>query len=424
MSTYLVGVMLAGIGIGMVCNEIMPFSKGFAARDSEVHGLLDNRLVGATYSDCLPEVQCSCPRGASFPLIISPGKNGSNSAEVLMEFIEEHSEFIAHVLNDHGAVLFRSWNVNTAKDFERVAQLSVKPDSLFDGVYLGTSPRLPAVDGTRFVYTASEIPSWVAVSPHLEMSFKRKGVPTKILFWAKTPNMGPGGETPLVDFRQVWRDMRDELRNAFDRKGGVRYTRCYYSQQAGGSRSLWPWTTHPSFQKSWEAMFHTDDKDKAVRLAEEQGFTAEWIYGDANVLRLTHVMNATRTHPISGDKHWNNHFGVLHASGWISEYSNAFHRAGDWRFKLEMIASYAYMKMFTLLSQFALGSDGVGTQVTFGDGSSISDDDTEYIRSLIWRNAVVSPWQSGDVAFIDNYRIAHGRQPFSGERVILTTWVE
>jgi len=422
--TKMIGMMLVGMGVGMICNEIMPFSKGFQATDSEVRDGGATVDIDACTCVLYDIVRCSCPPKRTFPLIISPGTNSSASADTLMQFIESNAEFIDDSLLKHGALLFRGWDIDSAMKFQRVAQLSVLPDTLFDGIYLGTSPRLPAVDGTQFVYTASEIPGWVAVSPHLEMSFKKSGVPSKICFYADTPNQGPGGETPLVDFRQVWRDMRDDLREKFDRRGGVRYVRHYFSAQKGGAKSLYPWTTHPSFQKSWEDMFHTNDKKTAARLAEEQGFTADWVYGDADVLRLTHRMNATRSHPVTGALTWNNHFAVLHSSGWISEYSNAFHRVGDWRFKLEMIASYAYMKVFTALSQFALGSDGVGTQVTFGDGSSVSSGDVEYIRSLIWRNAVVSPWQQGDVAYIDNYRIAHGRQPFKGFRRILTTWVE
>ena len=101
------------------------------------------------------------------------------------------------------------------RDFESVSIACVSPELPFDGLYGGSSPRLPAVDGTQYVYTASEIPPWVIVSSHLEMSFKKFGVPKKILFWADVPNTGIGGETPLVDYRQVWREMRPDIAQRF-----------------------------------------------------------------------------------------------------------------------------------------------------------------------------------------------------------------
>ena len=63
-------------------------------------------------------------------------------------------------------------------------------------------PRLPQVEGCKYVHTASEFPGWRIVPAHMEMSFRRDP-PRKIFFFAESPNTSPGGETPLVDFRQV-----------------------------------------------------------------------------------------------------------------------------------------------------------------------------------------------------------------------------
>ena len=34
-----------------------------------------------------------------------------------------------------------------------------------------------------------------------------------------------------------------------------------------------------------------------------------------------------------------------------------------------------------------------------------------------------TPWQTGDVALVDNYLVMHGRRPFEGERRILASLV-
>jgi alpha-ketoglutarate-dependent taurine dioxygenase len=31
------------------------------------------------------------------------------------------------------------------------------------------------------------------------------------------------------------------------------------------------------------------------------------------------------------------------------------------------------------------------------------------------------PWESGDVALIDNHQVMHGRRPFSGQRSVLAS---
>jgi hypothetical protein len=90
-----------------------------------------------------------------------------------------------------------------------------------------------------------------------------------------------------------------------------RYVRQYFSQQRGGRDSLWPWTHHPGFTKSWEAMFNTTDFHRAVALAEAEGFKAEWAHGDARVLKLSHDMPATRRHPVTGRTVWSNHLAVI-----------------------------------------------------------------------------------------------------------------
>ena len=90
-----------------------------------------------------------------------------------------------------------------------------------------------------------------------------------------------------------------------------RYVRQYFSEQKGGRDSLWPWTHHPGFTKSWEAMFNTTDVSRAVALAEAEGFKAEWAHGDARVLKLSHDMPATRKHPVTGRTIWSNHLAVI-----------------------------------------------------------------------------------------------------------------
>ena len=47
-----------------------------------------------------------------------------------------------------------------------------------------------------------------------------------------------------------------------------------------------------------------------------------------------------------------------------------------------------------------------------------------HVRTLFWRNAVIAPWQQGDLIVLDNRRVAHARMPFAtqGARKLWVAW--
>ena len=173
-------------------------------------------------------------------------------------------------------------------------------------------------------------------------------------------------------------------------------------------------------------MFNTTEPSVAAKQAEEQGFTVEWMHGEAMMMRLTHSLGALRTHPVTGAVTWNNHLAVVHHSGWEDEYAAAYLRpGGSLRWMVQMLGSYVFLRAFGALTELVLGSESLGTQVFYGDdGGEIPAADVLHLRKLIWRNAYVAPWEHGDVVFLDNNRVAHGRQAFEGPRRVLVTWAE
>jgi hypothetical protein len=64
-----------------------------------------------------------------------------------------------------------------------------------------------------------------------------------------------------------------------------------------------------------------------------------------------------------------------------------------------------------------------GKSISFGDGSPISG---EVLRQVIALGDVLTfdlPWQTGDVAFVDNFLVMHGRRPYTGDRRVLASLV-
>jgi alpha-ketoglutarate-dependent taurine dioxygenase len=65
------------------------------------------------------------------------------------------------------------------------------------------------------------------------------------------------------------------------------------------------------------------------------------------------------------------------------------------------------------------GEDGLPRNAHLGDGGPIPDADLTAIRAAYARASLVLPWRPGDVMLVDNLLMAHGREPFTGDRRIL-----
>ena len=65
------------------------------------------------------------------------------------------------------------------------------------------------------------------------------------------------------------------------------------------------------------------------------------------------------------------------------------------------------------------GEENLPTHAYYGDGTPISDEELYEVRRVMWDNAIAFRWERGDVLLLDNYLVAHGRNPYEGPRKIL-----
>ena len=56
-----------------------------------------------------------------------------------------------------------------------------------------------------------------------------------------------------------------------------------------------------------------------------------------------------------------------------------------------------------------------------GYTSNFDDADVQSAVEIAYDHVFDLPRESGDVALIDNYRVMHGRRPFSGQRSVLAS---
>lgn len=333
------------------------------------------------------------------PLVVEPGD--VRTADALIEWIHAQRALFDDKVVHHGAVLFRGWEVFDAPTFERVAR-ALDPHLKND--YLGTSPR----DGlTEYVFSASELPPYYPIPQHCEMSFT-KTPPNRLFFCALSPNTPPGGETPLVDFRRVYRDLDPEVRARFEAKG-VTNIRNYVGPEGGSKFDLWK-------LKRWDEMFQTTDKDVVAKRCAEEGFEATWT--PSGQLRLVNTQPAVKAHPQTGEPTWYNHSQVFHLSAAAGEYKRIVKRTGITKFRFLR----RFSQVMVGLKRLTTESADQAMHCTYGDGSPIPDADMEKVRDAIWKNMVAYSWQRGDVVAIDNNAVSHGRMPYEGPRTVAVAW--
>lgn len=337
-------------------------------------------------------------RDDGLPLVVAAA--GNADPEALCDWLRERPDWVQDRLTAHGAVLFRGFAVSEARTFERMAR-AIDPE--LKNEYLGTSPRDVL---TAYTFSASELPPFYPIPQHCEMSFTASP-PRRVFFCCLGPPQSGGGETPLVDFRKVWRDLPPDVRKRFE-EGGIRIVRNYAGPGAAGR-------LNPFQLKGWADMFQTTDRARVEATCREQGFEATWTDGDG--LRLVSSQPVTRDHPLTGETVWYNHVTSFHVSAASGEYDHIVRLRPTLRNRC-----FRQLARVLVALQRRRPSDEMAMQCTYLDGSEIPDADLDAVRDTVWRHLVVEPWQHGDVVAIDNFAVAHGRLPYRGPRQVAVAW--
>jgi alpha-ketoglutarate-dependent taurine dioxygenase len=335
--------------------------------------------------------------GGDTPLQVRARQDAS--LEGLCEWLGTHASWVQEALIRHGALLLRGFDVETPADFERVAR-AIDPD--LQNEYLGTSPR----DGlTEHVFNASELPDFFPIPQHCEMSFCAR--PPRRVFFCCLAEPAPGsGETPVCDFRAVWRDLAPEIRERFISRG-IRIVRNYAPPGAQPG--------DPTQLKGWDEMFLTTDRAAVEAKCREEGFEPSW--GEDGGLKLVHTQPVYRDHPTTGERAWHNHLTTFHRGTALAEYRRiAAYRKSERHHNLLEVARALDAELRSK------DPEAQSMHCTHEDGSEIDDADIEAVRDAIWRHLVVTPWQRGDILVLDNHSTSHGRLPYEGPRHVAVCW--
>lgn len=273
---------------------------------------------------------------------------------------------IDRVLSTVGGILFRGFSVSTPIDFKRFAASFGAPLASYE---FGSTPRSKVFTG---VYSSTEYPAHQFIPLHNEQAYTRPW-PSRIWFHCMKASE-TGGETPIADSRLVYQRMPTEIREQFASRE-LLYVRNY-----SGALDL-----------PWQKVFNTEDRSQVERYCQDNDI--EWQWKDDGELQTRQRCAAVLQHPENGEWVWFNQAHLFHVS------------AIEPSVRASLLA--------------AVGEENLPRHVYFGDGSAIPDALLDSVREVYRQTAISFPWQAGDILMLDNRLVAHGRNPYTGDRKVI-----
>jgi alpha-ketoglutarate-dependent taurine dioxygenase len=300
--------------------------------------------------------------GQALPLVIEPAVAAASID--LVRWATENRARIEGDLDRYGAILFRGFALKSVADFEAVAS-AVYP------LYGGYGD-LPNAGVSDTIYKSTPYPPDKWILFHNESSHLQS-YPLRISFFCLRA-AETGGETPILDCREVYRRLEPGLRDRFETEG-LMYVRNFIE----------------GFDVPWHQFFKTTDKAAVEALCSRDQVTCEWTAG--NGLRLRQRTRAVARHPRTGEKSFFNQVQLHHVSCLDPETRHS---------------------LLALLKE-----EDLPRNVYYGDGTPIDDAVMATLNDLFMSLATSAPWQTGDMIMLDNMMIAHARKPFTGAREIV-----
>ncbi|WP_394750400.1 TauD/TfdA family dioxygenase [Spongiimicrobium salis] len=296
------------------------------------------------------------------------------SKEEFISFYRKNKELIENNLMVHGAIKFRGVAIDSIDSFQEITHsISTKFLSYIDG----NSPRTKL---TGSVYTSTEYDASQKITMHNELSYSKKW-PGKIFFSCITPAQ-MGGETLLADSRTILQKMDKEIVSEIGRKG-VTYVRNLH-----GGTGMGP---------SWMDTFETNDKQELENYCTSYDIDFSWKEND-----LLHVKQSSKgilQHRTTNESVWFNQIDQFHPL-----------HLGDELYET-MLLMYESPENFPMY-------------VTYGDGTIIPSEVIQKILETIEIVTVAPQWDRNELLMVDNELIAHGRNPFKGDRKVVVAMSE
>jgi len=307
------------------------------------------------------------------------------SRDELERWLHDHHAVLRAHLLANGGVLLRGFAGELREEaFHAVLDMVGAPMEDYVG---GSTPRKRLSSRT---YTATELGGEYSVALHQEMSYLPVA-PEAIAFYCARAAQA-GGRSVLADAREVARSLPNEVLASFGRHG-ILITRALPPR-----RSLY---LASGISRPWQDVFGTDHRGAVLDIAAKRRWQVSWC--DDGTLHLKHgATPAFRSHPKTGEDIW---------------FNQAHYYSPDcmlrWAVRDGRTLQEHYLRR--LLER---GDHEHLNHVTAADGSPLP---AKYLLA-IWETLVAAErpveMTVGDILLLDNYRVMHGRDRFSGARAM------
>ena len=308
--------------------------------------------------------------GVEFPFMLEC-LNAAATLSSTLKWLQTEKTRLIEQVEEHGAILFRGFPLESPGDFDQfIASFDFENfsynRSLSNAVRINYTPR---------VFSANEAPSGVKIYLHHEMA-QTPFYPSKLFFFCQQPAHN-GGATPLCHSAELFREIQKyfpEFAQDCELKG-LLYSNTMPADDDPNS----------GMGRSWQSTLGVKNKQEAELRLKELNYSWVWLE-DGSLRATTPVLPGVRTLS-NGRKVFFNQL-IAASRGWEDERN---------------LPSKA---------------------ITFGDGSALDPTVTEQIEELADSRTFDVPWQKGDVAFVDNMLVMHGRRNFRGTRKVLASLVD
>ena len=275
---------------------------------------------------------------------------------------------VSDLINAHGFVLFRGYDIKSDSDFHRFIE-SFRLDNF---KYADSFSNAVRHNRTERVFTANEAPPNVEIFLHHEMA-QTLTFPGALFFFCEQAAES-GGATPVCRSDLTLKTLEAENPNfvAKLRRVGVKYRNSMPSEanlESGQGRS-------------WKDTLTVGSEQEAENKLSSLGYQFNWL-DDGGLSVQTPALAAV------------DHFG----------------RGKDVFFN-QLVAAAA---------GWTVAADDKEPRLCFGDDSPMRQEDLADAINAAYRHTVDLNWQTGDVALLDNLKVMHGRRPFEGRRSVLAS---
>jgi alpha-ketoglutarate-dependent taurine dioxygenase len=296
------------------------------------------------------------------PLVIEPHHAGVS----LATWSAANDALIKRQLNRFGGLLFRGFEVDHDTFDGFIGNTS-------GGALPYTERSSPRTNVKGNIYTSTDYPAEYPIFLHNEQSYNTV-FPRKIYFMCVTPPATQGA-TPIADVRNVLARLKPETREMFQRR---KYA---YVRNMGGVMGM-----------HWKDVFQTADRAEVEKYCRDNDIAFEWVSDDH--LRTCQIRDVIARHPDTAELCWFNHLTFFNVASLPADVSELLREdADEW---------------------------DLPNHTFYGDRESIEASVMHELRSAYESESVSFDWEAQDVLMLDNMLVAHGRQPFSGQRRVIT----